>query len=342
MLLDKIDPKFRILTDQLFFTDRTDLDLSNFTFLLEKEDEHYRYLWDRLIRSAEIFWEESFWINRFELLSSLPLKKNIDQIGAYLLDNFNKLIHNNYGASPSFNNEYIQFIAWVKVKSLRKDNLMTLREFMLSLAHTVQASKLPEIVRHFIPYLFQDMEEYLKSLSDRVGQSARSFEVLKQLEAEGLAIDKSALFKLSKNLLLKRATNRSNRRALFAMLEDISIRSYLKSEYKPDEHRPRLLELIHKCDYKEIEEYHLRNIKNLLELDNAIVDDLITTYADGLYARGTGNKGANIKRLIRVCKTYPQFSPKKVLAYLSANNKMSDIKFLVSSFHDLKLLVPFV
>jgi hypothetical protein len=125
------------------------------------------------------------------------------------------------------------------------------------------------------------------------------------------------------------------------MLEDKEVMAHLKSFYKP-EHRDRLIELIKRCDYKEIEEYHLRNIKNLLELDASIADELMETYAVKLYSRYTGHKGANVKRLVRACKTFPQFSPKKVLAWLSANNKMSDIKIMLSSFPDLKNLAAFV
>lgn len=341
MQLDKIDPQFRLLTDQLFFTDRTDLDLANYEALLDKEDDHARYLWDRLLRSMEIFWDESFWLNRFEFLFTVASKKNRDQIESHLLTKFSKLVTHQYGASPKFNNEYVQFIAWIKVKVTNKDNVNPIREFFLGLAHTHHASRLPDIVKNFIPFLFQDMGEYVGILSNRVGQSARNFEVLQQLEKQGLTVDKQKIFKLVTDLLFKRVPNRKNRRSFFAMLEDVSVMDYLKSEYKP-EHRDKLVEFVKNCDFREIEEYHLRNMKNLLALDATIADDLLTTYAERLYARGTGDKGANIKRLIRACKTFPELSPKKVLVYLSANSRMADIKKLVSSFHDLKMLVPFI
>lgn len=341
MQLDKIDPQFRKLTDQLFFTDREDLDLTNYETLLDQSRDHVAYLWDRLIHGMEIFWEESFWLNRFGFLFDIIDKKNIEQIESHLLTHFSKLITHNYGASPQFNNEYIQFIAWTKVKILKKENVTPIREFLLGLSHTLHASRLPDIIKNFIPFLFQDMGEYVGILSKRVGQSARNFEVLKQLESQGLSVDKQAIFKLVTDLLFKRVPNRKNRRSFFAMLEDDSVMAYLKSEYKTD-HRDKLVSLIKNCDFREIEEYHLRNMKNLLGLDPTIADDLLTTYAERLYARGTGDKGANVKRLIRACKTFPQLSPKKVLVYLSANNRMADIKKLVSSFHDLKTLVPFI
>jgi hypothetical protein len=246
-----------------------------------------------------------------------------------------------YNASPKYHNTYIQFIAWSKAKVSKKENVNPLKEILLSMPHFTQASKILSVVKNFIPHLFLNQEEYIADLSVEVGQSARSFELITQLESQGINIDKAPLFKLAKNLLIKRVPNRPNRRSFFAMISDPAIMAHLKSEYKP-EHRDRLLSLINACEFKEIEEYHLRNIKNLLEIDGSITDELMITYANSLYGRGTGYKKANVQRLIRVCRTYPQFSPKKVLVYLSSQNRMPDIKYLVIAFPELKTLIPFV
>jgi hypothetical protein len=205
----------------------------------------------------------------------------------------------------------------------------------------MQVGKITSIIHHFVPHLFQTMNEYLELLGKSISESARNFEVLQQLEKQGIPIDRGPIFKLSKNLMLKRALNRPNRRSFFALLDDQSVRAHLKSEYKP-EHRERLVDFIEACDFKEIEEYHLRNVKNLLELDPSIAEELFKTYADKLYARGYGYQGANVKRLIRLCKNFPIFSPKKVLVYLSSQNRMGDIKPLLVAFPELKTLAPFI
>ena len=339
--LDKIDPQFRLLTDQLFFTDRTDLDISEFKNLLSNKDYHFDYLWDRFRRSSEIFWSESFWVNRFELLLSLNLKRIETDIESLLLSKFRNLLMTQYSASPIYHNSYIQFIAWSKAKASLKESIKSLKDLLLSMPHFTQANKILSVVKNFIPHLFTDEDEYIADLSVEVGQSARSFEIIKQLEREGIKVDKGPLFKMARNLLFKRVPNRPNRRSFFAMIDDPTIMAHLKSEYKL-EHRDRLLALVKACEFKEIEEYHLRNVKNLLELDASVSDELMTTYANSLYSRGTGYKKANVQRLIRLCKTHQQFSPKKVLVYLSSQNRMPDIKHLIVAFPDLKTLVPFV
>jgi len=339
--LDKVDPEFRVLADKLFFTDRLDLDLSKFKHLFESSEFNYRYLWDRFSRGIEIFWDEAFWLNRLDLLLSLESKRLEAEVGTLLLNRFRRLIDTRHNPDPKLYTEFSQFIAWTKTKASRKEDIQPFREYFIGLVHSMQVDRLTHTVGYFTPHLFQDLNEYLTLLGKRVSESARSFEVLRQLESQGVPIDKGPIFKLSSNLLLKRALNRPNRRSFFGLLDDPSVMAHLKSEYK-SENRARLVDLIKMCDFKEIEERHLRNVKNLLELDVTIAEELFVAYADSLYNRGTGYKGANAKRLVRLCKMFPAFSPKKALVYLSNHSRMPDIKHLISAFPELKTLVPFV
>lgn len=339
-LFSRVDPKFRLITDQLFFTDRTDLDLTDYAQYLSKT-EHRQYLWDRFTRSAQIFWEESFWISRFNIVFELKDKKLIDDMDTLILNSFRNFITHNYHTSLDYHNQYIHMIAWAKVKNERKENIQPIKEMLLSLPHMMNADYLMPVVKKFVPFIIPSIDDYAKTLSKNLGHSTRSFQVLKSLEAQGLSMDKEPTFKTVRDLLVKRATNRPNRRSFMGMLADKEVMTHLQGFYQP-EHRDRLLSIIKACDYKEIEEHHLRNIENLLKLDASIADELLETYAIKLYSRYTGHKGANVKRLIRACKTFPQFSPKKVLAWLSAENKMSDIKFMLSAFPDLKKLSAFV
>lgn len=340
--LQLVDPKFRKLVDQLFFTDRTDLDTSEFQYLFANKDIHYDYLHDRIRRSREIFWEESFWIDRFEFLLTVNPKKIEQELETTLLAEFKQLLMRTHGASPLYNNVYLQLIAWTKAKNNKKLGTKAIEELLVSMLHFTSADQTLEVVEKFIPHVFQNFSDYVAIISKNVPQSARNFQMMKELEQLGVMLDKDPMYKLGRDLLFKRALNRPNRRTLFNLFTDSSIMSHLKTQYKSAEHKDRLVALVKSCDYKEIEENHLRNIKNLLDLDPAIADELLTTYADKLYARGTGAQGANIKRLIKACKNFPQFSPKKLLVWLSNNNRVQNIKFLISAFPDLKPLVPFV
>jgi hypothetical protein len=73
-----------------------------------------------------------------------------------------------------------------------------------------------------------------------------------------------------------------------------------------------------------------------------VVDELAIIYADKLYQRRTSHKKSNADRLIRLLKSVPQITPKKILAYLSSRNQVPDIKYILSAFPDLRKLAAFV
>jgi hypothetical protein len=339
--LELVNPKFRKLVDRLFFTDRTDLDTSGWHSLFANNDIHFEYLLDRITRSREIFWEESFWVDRFEFLLTVNPRKIEQELETQLISEFRQLLMHTDQLSPQYNNVYLQLIAWTKAKNNKKLGTKAIEELLVGMLHFTSADQTLQVIKNFIPHIFRNFSDYVAIISKNIPQSARNFQMMKELEGLGVMLDKDPMYKLAQDLLFKRALHRPNRRTFFNLLTDSSIMNHLKSQYKP-EHRARLIALIQSCDHKELEGEHFRNIKNLLDLDPSIADELLTTYADKLYARGSGDQGANIKRLIKACKTFPHFSPKKVLVWLSNNNRIANIKFLTAAFPELKPLVPFV
>ena len=320
-----------------------DLDLSDYkTLLRENHALHREYLWSRFQRSSEIFWEQGsqFWFHRLEFLFSLNEHSLNEEIAAYIEKRMFNLIKNKYVVDLNFDIEFQQFLEYCRVKKQRDESLQVIKEQLLGLPSQVSAQKLMQMIYHFVPLLFKDVNEYTDHIAKRIPSSARNFELLRELETSGLPFNKQPVMQLAKELLMDRTQNDKNRRALFAMLFDPSILSYLKSMQLS--FKDRIISLLNASDYKEIEDHHLGNIKNLLELEPTLGDDIASIYAEKLYARGTGHKKANADRLIRLLKTFPQIQPKKVLAFLSSNNKMTDIKYMLSAFPDLRKLAAFV
>jgi hypothetical protein len=342
--LDKISPKFRQLTDLLLLSDRMDLDLSEYRRLLKENYEvHFNYLWDRFKKSSEIFWEngEQFWENRLTFLLGLSEKTLSKYIEDHLEKRMFHLIRMKHEVSILYDIEYLQFVEYCKVKFARQESLISVKGYLTEMPSHIKLDKLINIVNSFIPIVFANMDEYAEAITKKITHSARSFDLLLALEGQGVKFDKQPIVKLASDLIVGRQHNEKNRRAFFTILNDPFIRNKLKEEYGAA-HRAKLIDLIESCDYQMIEEHHLRNIKNLVELDRSLADELAVIYADKLYRRNTGHKKANADRLIRLLKTIPQIVPKKILAYLSSNNKMSDIKYVLSAFPDLKKLAAFV
>lgn len=146
---------------------------------------------------------------------------------------------------------------------------------------------------------------------------------------------------LAKEILLIRSYSERNCRALFALLNDPDVLDKIKKTYSPT-YREALLEILSECDYHRIEEYHLRNIKNLLELDGTLADEIVALYSDKLYARHVSHKRGNITKLIRVLKKFPSCSPKKLLGYLSGQGVNADLNSLIDAFPELKIFEAFI
>lgn len=342
--LDKINPKFRELVDLLLFTDRLDLDLSKFKELLkENYTHHFDYFWDRFQKSSDIFWEEGekFWSSRLTFLLSLNDKNLSKHVEEHLEKRMFHTVKIKNQLNTKYDIEYLQFLELCRVKYERKESLLTVRNYLTEMPSYINSKKMIDIVNSFIPTVFKNIDEYVGIMTKKITQSARHYDLLIALEGTGVPFDKTPLIELARDLILERARSDKNLRAFFTLLNDDYVRAGLKQFYDAS-YRDKLLELLGACDYRVIEEHHLRNIKNIIDLDASVIDELAILYADELYKRGTGHKKANADRLIRLLRTVPQISSKKILVYLSSNNKMADIKYMLSAFPELKKLAAFV
>jgi len=125
------------------------------------------------------------------------------------------------------------------------------------------------------------------------------------------------------------------------LINDSLILSQLKSDYTSN-NRLSLMDFLSNCDYRILEDFHLRNIRNIISLDETIADELSIIYINKLYARRVSHKRANADRIVRLLNTFPEISPKNILAHLSSNNKMYDIKYMILAFPNLRKLAAFI
>jgi hypothetical protein len=342
--LDKINPKFRQLVDLLFYSDRIDLDLTDFKHLLKQNyEDHFEYLQNRFAKSSEIFWEngERFWSHRLSFLLSLNDKALTKYVEEYLQKRMVHVVKFKPTIDVRYDVEYLQFLELCKIKHAKKESLSFVKNFLTDMPSHLSVEKLTYIIKSFIPIVFTDFNEYTEAIIKKITNSARNFDLLLALEKQGVEFDKVPIVNLARDIILERTHNEKNCRAFFNIIREPSFRSQLKSQYNSS-YKTKLLHLLESCDYQLIEEHHLINIKNIIDLDASVADELAIIYADKLYARHSGHKKANADRLIRLLKQVNQISSKKILAYLSANNKMSDIKYVLSSFPELRKLAAFV
>lgn len=341
MDLAKIDPVFRRLTDLLFFTDRMDIDASNFLELLGKTDDHYEYLWDRFLRSVEINWDETFWLDRFDLLLKNNPRDLKHEVEKFLLVKFRRqAMWYSFKGKEGANNEYTLLVAWSKAKAARKENISQVKSYLMEFPFNVKVETVSSTIQDFIPSIFANTSDFVSCLVQNSGQYARTLDVLKSLEKLGMPVEKTQLYKLAGNLLTKQNYSYYNRRSFFTLLADPDIFTSMKTDYHADQRTP-LLSLVMSSDYKELENNGFLNMHNLLQLDASIADEMMDKYVQSLYSRGYGNKKANVQRLITLCRNYPQFSTKKVLMSL-ADHGSRNVGAFAAAFPELQNLVAFV
>ncbi len=342
--LDKLHPRFRQLTDLLFFSDRQDIQISEYKYLLKSRYiEHFAYLYNRFTRCTDIFWEngEQFWFHRLNFLLSLNDKKINESIEEHLTKRMSNLVRSKCKINLLFDIEYLQFLQLCKVKKFREEDLSHIKKYLTEFTSYVQTEKLIDIINTFIPAVFENFAEYTDIISRKIIQSSKNLEFLQALKYSNITFDKLSLFKLATDILIERAPNVKNRRAFLALINDLEILNNLKQGYQPW-YRDKIINLLKECDYREIEENHLINIKNLIQLDETLADDISIIYVCKLFKRKTNHKRANADRILKLLKICPQISPKKILAFLSSQNKISDIKYILNDFPTLKKLAAFV
>lgn len=345
--LDRVNPKFRQLTDLIFFSDRMDLDLTEFRSLLkENYIDHHGYMWDRLQKCTEVFWEngEAFWSNRFAFLLFLNEKTILKNLEEHLEKRMRDLVRNKTQINITYDIQYLQFVEFCKLKHARNEDLSHVRDYLLELPSHSSVEKLITVVCSFTPFIFESLNDYAQHLVKRITQSCRNLDfllALEQMAPQDFHLDREPMALLAKEIITGRAHNDKNRRAFFNLISDAGVMRILKGEYN-SAMKGKLLDLLQGCDYQMIEERHLNNVKNILELDPTLSDNVVEIYAEKLYSRASGHKKANADRLIRLAKTFPQISPRKILSFLSSNNKINDIKYILSSFPELKKLAAFV
>jgi hypothetical protein len=342
--LDKLNPRFRHLTDLLCFSTSKDLNIGEYKSLYrERHEVHMQYLWNRFCKSSSIFWEEGadFWKSRFSFILGLNDRNLSAKIETFLNSRMLNLLRTKDTVHIDYDIEFLQLREFCKVKYERSEALTTIKESLLSIPSSVAADKVIDIINEFIPSVFASINEYISLTAKRILISSRNFDILVFFEKKGISYDKNYMVNLLYELICERDHYLKNIRASFTLLNNPDIRNLFKQKYD-SKCRDKIIDMLRQGGCIFFEEFHMRNCANLLDLDPSLGDDIAVIYAEKLFEKTVSHKKSNADHLIKMLKKFPQISPKKILAYLSAENKMIDMKFILNAFPSLKQLAIFV
>lgn len=339
--LDKLNPKFRLLTDLLFFSEKNDVDLSEYkTLYKENYKLNYNYFQNRFEKTSEIFWDNIFWSNKFKFILLLNDKKLLDYLESFLEKRMTTLLKTKSSPNIKYDIPYLQYLEYAKAKKEKNISTGTIKLFLTEIVSFVSYKNIISIIDPFIPDIFTSIDEYTRSLSKKIIHYPNNFSFLLKLREQGINFDKKPIVDLAKSILLKNVFLEKHRTIFLTMILDLDVLQEIKKEYS-DEYRNGLLSLLEESAYYELDQYNWNICKNLIKLDPEIADQFAIIYAKSLY-QNYGTAKYNTNKLVKLIKNVPQISPKKILVWQSSNNKMEDIKFMIKAFPELKNLSAFI
>ncbi len=341
--LEKINPKFRQITDLLFLSEKLDINLSNFKSLLKiNQKDHIDYLLSKFEESSHIFWANGtkIWSFRLNFLFSLKEKTISLRVRQFLEKRFFNLIKVKSSPNPKYDIELVQFIEYCKYCRSKKEFLLPLQESFILLVPQTNLNKLIQTVNFLIPSLFKDIQEFGDLILSRVLSSMQNFTLIKKLIDYGYKFNIDSIISKITEVIFG-SHEKLFTYTILSLMVDSEIKSALCKGYNPS-FKDEFCDFIEACDFWLLEDKWLRNIVNLIDIAPDLADDIANIYIEKLYMQGYTYKSANSDRIIRLLNKCPQISPKKTLLILSSKNRMSDIKQLLMAYPELKKLSAFV
>lgn len=338
--LSKVDSEFRVLVDLLFFTDRTDVNLLTFKDYIKKHN-NFKYFEDRFDKSTQIFWSAEFWNHRIQSLLLLKNKRITKFIENKIEKNFLHLLSNSYKININNDVSFVQYIEFCKVKNKHNLSVHLLRQNFINICSYANIKKVLYIGDIVVPALFSSYEEYVKYLFLDIKFSNKNLKILHALRNRGIQVHIHLMNEITILMLSNRLRTSKERRLLFDLIAFPGISDYLKANWNSDL-KNGLMESIKITNFYELDQNHFETIKRIINIDSSLTEDLCIIYLDKLYSRYTTHKKANIDKINKFIKNFPQVSPKKILSWLSSTNKNYEIKLLFKEFPDLNKLALFV
>ncbi len=341
--LNKISPKFRQLVDVLLFSEKFSINISDFKSLVKTNRHvHLAYLLEKFKTSLEIFWENSpvIWQKRISFLFSLKDKAISKYISLFIEKRFFDYIKNEEKPNPKIHLELIQFIEYCKYFKNKKSKLSLLKQNILELINKTKYKKMIKIVESLIPHLFKDMNEFTALVAPKALNYIPYYEILKELEQNGYSYNKKIFTNYLVNCFFK-PNGLFEPAIAFHLLNDADVRNKLKDHYNPN-CKIHLLNYIDRCNLWHLEEKWLRNLKNIMEIDSSLPDEVFVIYINKVYSEMCFHKMTAFDRAMRFYQKFPQTSIKKILLHFSQEKKLPDINLLIKKYPELQKLSVFI
>lgn len=341
---EKIDSKFRKLTDLFFCTDRKDLDLTEFRELLNNCNSNYvNYFITRFDRATAISWDDNadYWYNRLCFILSLENKKIKREVYSRIEDRFVYFIER--AANIKDNLSIIQYIQICCARKHLGLPLEREKRFLLYTSNFLTVKRSIDLCKLFIPVIWKSNRHLMDNILFELPKLNNAISVLEYLKNSGYYLDSKKIARMVMDSCVRIETNPIKSSLFFNLLNDKDVLLEFKKMYTPS---------IRKSLYKKVECLGVTaltydncgiNILNLvIDIDPELSEQLTGLYITYLYTRYIKHTRSNIDRIVKLINEVKGVNPKIVLVYLTKLNKHKDIKRMVKAYPELKKLSLFV
>jgi len=341
---EKINSKFRQLTDLLFCTDRKDLDLAEFGELLNNCDSnHINYFLSRFDKATSISWDDNpgYWLHRFCFILSSKNKKIKKHVCSQTENRFQYFIER--ASNVKDNLSVMQF---VQICCARKHLGLPLekeKKYLLGLSNLLVASRTIEVCQLFIPVIWRSKRHLIDNIVFRLPKLSHAVSLLEYLRKNGYYLDNKKIAKMAIDSCVRHEISPIKSSLFFNLLNNREVFLEFKNMYTED---------LRSTLYKKIEKlgttaltYNLVGLSILemaIDIDPELSKPLTELYITHLYSRYVRHNRANVDRLVKLIKKIDTINPKIVLVCLTKLNKHKDIKKLIEVYPELKKLALFV
>lgn len=341
---NKITPRFRYLTDLLFYTERKDLDLAEFGELLNSCDSNSsNYFLTRFERAANISWEniKDYWFHRFCFIIALNNKKIKKGVYYLVEDRFKFFIERDFDLEINLSIiQYVQLCCARKYLGLPLDKE---KEYLLCLSNFLVPERAVEVCELFIPIIWKNKKHLINNLISKFPALHHSDKLLAYLRDNNYSLNNKKLAKQVIDFCVRGKNDPESAKLFFNILGDDKVLDLFKTMYT-EELRMKL--------YKKVESLGVSSLTygtngfNIIEtvkyIDPELTDQLTELYVTYVYSRYCRHNSSNVDRIIKFIKTVDGVNPKIVLVCMTKLNKNKDIKKIIKAYPKLKKLSLFV
>jgi hypothetical protein len=340
----RVDSSVKKQIDLLLFTDQENVNLQNFKKILRSNAPYnLRYFWDAFYRASNIFNEPEFWERKFSIIHSLKYRKLFGKLENYLLNRLKFLLKSRKKPNIEKSIEYIQFLQLCKVKIKYKQNVKNIKMFLYSLPNCVNNEKLLLMTQSVFPDICKSATDYICQVLKIYKKFPNIFGFVDFLERKNIFVDKEEIIKIINDYFFGKNPPALMFRSSI-LLEIISNNiglEIIKKIYNIN-NKNKIIVLIKNLSFSQLEGQYFIHIKNLLSIDDSLVDNIMEIYLEKLYTRTVYHKRANTDRIIKLNQLSPLINFKKVINWLSKNNRTSDAQYFMKKFPEFSRLAAFV